>query len=79
VTACAPPEALLAALLEPLSLCAVMSATATASRCWRCRRTESHAAGDVWDYFCESMQVPAGNAWIKEAQAYEKEILKRRG
>jgi L-rhamnose isomerase len=34
--------------------------------------------GAVWDYFCQKNNVPVGNAWIKEIEKYEKEVLLNR-
>lgn len=34
--------------------------------------------GDVWNYFCESNNVPAKEDWFKEVEAYEKEVLSKR-
>jgi L-rhamnose isomerase len=34
--------------------------------------------GAVWDYFCQKNKVPVGNAWIKEVEKYEKEVLIKR-
>ena len=34
--------------------------------------------GDVWDWYCESKNVPDGTAWIKEVKAYEKDITSKR-
>jgi L-rhamnose isomerase len=34
--------------------------------------------GAVWDYYCESKGVPAGEAWLAEVKRYEKETLCKR-
>lgn len=34
--------------------------------------------GDVWNYFCESNNVPAKEDWFSEIEAYEKEVLSKR-
>ena len=34
--------------------------------------------GAVWDYYCESKGVPAGEAWLAEVKRYEKETLSKR-
>ncbi|MDO4326069.1 MAG: L-rhamnose isomerase [bacterium] len=34
--------------------------------------------GDVWNYFCESNNVPAKEDWFTEIEAYEKEVLSKR-
>ncbi|MDY5986373.1 L-rhamnose isomerase [Sporofaciens sp. SGI.106] len=35
--------------------------------------------GDVWDYFCESSQVPVRETWYDEVKKYEEEVLVKRG
>ena len=34
--------------------------------------------GAVWDYYCESQGVPAGEHWLAEVKSYEKNILSKR-
>lgn len=34
--------------------------------------------GDVWNYFCEKNNVPAGHAYISAIQNYEKNVLSKR-
>jgi L-rhamnose isomerase len=34
--------------------------------------------GAVWDFYCESKNVPVGEKWLTEVKRYEKEILSRR-
>ena len=34
--------------------------------------------GAVWDYYCETSGVPAGDAWLKEVKEYEGRVLSRR-
>ena len=34
--------------------------------------------GAVWDYYCESRGVPAGEHWLTEVKRYEKNVLSRR-
>ena len=36
-------------------------------------------SGAVWDYFCESNDVPVGDAWLTEVRKYEQEVLFKRG
>ena len=40
---------------------------------------KTYPFGDVWDYFCQINQVPVKEQWFKEAEAYEKEVLSKRG
>jgi len=35
-------------------------------------------AGAVWDYFCESSNVPVGEAWLTEVKRHETEVLSKR-
>jgi L-rhamnose isomerase len=35
--------------------------------------------GAVWDYYCTKMETPAGESWIDETRAYEKDVLSKRG
>jgi L-rhamnose isomerase len=32
----------------------------------------------VWDYYCETKNVPAGRAWLSEVKSYEKDVLTKR-
>jgi L-rhamnose isomerase len=34
--------------------------------------------GPVWDFYCQKMGVPVGNAWLAEIQQYEKDVLSKR-
>lgn len=34
--------------------------------------------GAVWDYYCESKNVPIGEKWLAEVKRYEKEVLSKR-
>jgi L-rhamnose isomerase len=35
-------------------------------------------AGAVWDYYCETQGVPAGDSWIQEIKRYERDVLAKR-
>jgi len=35
--------------------------------------------GAVWDYYCTKMETPAGESWLDETRAYEKDVLSKRG
>lgn len=39
---------------------------------------KSKPFGAVWDYFCETQNVPVGEKYIEEVQAYEKNVLSQR-
>ena len=45
------------------------------------RQEEARALpwGAVWDQFCETRGVPAGDAWLEDVRTYEKNVLSRRG
>ena len=32
-------------------------------------------AGAVWDYYCQKMDVPVGEAWLAEVKSYERTVL----
>lgn len=34
--------------------------------------------GAVWDFYCQSKNVPAGEAWLTEVKQYEKTVLSKR-
>ncbi len=34
--------------------------------------------GQVWDYYCQKSNVPAGTAWLDEVKKYEKDVLSKR-
>lgn len=34
--------------------------------------------GAIWDYYCHSKNVPAGNAWMAEVKRYEAQVLSKR-
>jgi len=33
----------------------------------------------VWDYYCETEEVPVGERWLAEVQRHERDVLSRRG
>ena len=35
-------------------------------------------AGAVWDYYCQKMDVPVGDAWLADVKRYEKDVLSKR-
>jgi L-rhamnose isomerase len=35
-------------------------------------------SGAVWDYYCESRDVPVGEQWLAEVKRYEKDVLSNR-
>jgi L-rhamnose isomerase len=39
---------------------------------------KTYPAGPVWDYYCETKEVPVGERWLKEVKEYENEVLSER-
>ncbi len=72
-------RALLLALLEPTAkLRAAESAgDYTARLVWQ-EEIKSLPFGAVWDFYCESREVPVGEAWLAEVKRYEKNVLSER-
>ncbi len=74
-------KALLMALLEPIdTLRQAGGRGATGPRGWPCSRSSRRCpSGAVWDYHCLKQGVPVGPDWLAEVQAYERDVLSRRG
>jgi L-rhamnose isomerase len=73
-------RALLMALLEPID--ALRRLEAEGNRTARLAMLEELKAlpsGAVWDYHCLKQGVPVGPDWLAEVQAYERDVLSRRG
>jgi L-rhamnose isomerase len=73
-------RALLMALLEPID--ALRRLEADGDRTARLAMLEELKAlpsGAVWDYHCLKQGVPVGPDWLAEVQAYERDVLSRRG
>lgn len=71
-------KALLIALLEPP---AIRAAELTGDNTTRLALQEEARAlpfGAVWDYFCESNDVPVGEAWLAEVRKHERDVLLNR-
>jgi L-rhamnose isomerase len=72
-------RALLAALLEPTArLRAAEQAGDYTTRLALMEEARTLPLGAVWDYYCLKTGVPIGENWLKEVQAYEKQVLSRR-
>jgi L-rhamnose isomerase len=72
-------RALLIALLEPVERLRAFEADGNfTSRLALQEELKTLPAGAVWDYYCESKNVPAGEAWMAEVKRYEKSVLSRR-
>ena len=72
-------KALLIALLEPVEklLRIELNGNYTA-RLAMLEELKTMPFGAVWDYYCTKMEVPAGEAWLDEVKAYDKEVLSKR-
>jgi L-rhamnose isomerase len=72
-------RALLIALLEPTEkLRAAESAGDFTTRLALQEELKSLPFGAVWDFYCESKNVPVGEKWLAKIKRYEKEVLSKR-
>jgi L-rhamnose isomerase len=72
-------RALLIALLEPTGkLRAAENAGDFTTRLALQEEIKSLPFGAVWDFYCESKNVPAGENWLAEVKKYERDVLSRR-
>lgn len=72
-------KALLLALLEPTAKLQQMEAAGDlTSRLALLEELKTLPFGAVWDYYCTKSNVPAGDAWLGEVKAYEKNVLGKR-
>ncbi len=72
-------RALLLALLEPTDqLRAAEAAGDYTTRLVMQEEIKSLPFGAVWDFYCESREVPVGDAWLAEVKLYEQEVLSKR-
>jgi len=72
-------KALLLALLEPTAKLQQMEAGGDlTSRLALLEELKTLPFGAVWDYYCMKSNVPAGDAWLGEVKAYEKNVLGKR-
>jgi len=39
---------------------------------------KTYPFGAIWDYYCEQMEVPVGEAWLHEVKKYEEKVLSKR-
>ena len=73
-------KALLLALLEPTAqLVSYEKEFDFTSRLAVLEELKTLPAGAVWDYFCETSNVPVGEAWLAEVRKYEQDVLFKRG
>ena len=71
-------RALLVALLEPPAIRLAEAAGDHTARLALQEEAKALPFGLVWDFYCESKSVPAGDGWLTEVRRYEKEVLSRR-
>ncbi len=72
-------KALLLALLEPTAKLRQMETTGDlTSRLALLEEFKTLPFGAIWDYYCTKSNVPAGDAWLGEVKAYEKNVLAKR-
>lgn len=73
-------KALLDALLIPHETFAAMQDNWDFTHVMALREElKTYPMGDVWDEFCRRQNVPVGTEWIAEMDAYEKDVLSKRG
>ena len=72
-------RALLIGLLEPTArLRAAEAAGDFTTRLALQEEAKSLPFGAVWDYYCETQGVPAGENWLADVKSYEQNILSKR-
>jgi L-rhamnose isomerase len=71
-------KALLIALLEPPALKEAEQSGDLTTRLALMEEAKSLPWGAVWDAYCESQNVPAGQAWLADVKHYENTVLTRR-
>jgi L-rhamnose isomerase len=72
-------KSLLSAMLEPTAtLTAYEESGKLFQRLAFMEELKSMPAGDVWNYFCMKMGVPAGHAWISDVEEYENTVTAKR-
>lgn len=72
-------KALLYALLEPTAELKKMEKKADfTDRLAMLEELKSYPFNAVWDYYCETQNVPVREAWIEEVKTYEKDVLSAR-
>ena len=71
-------RALLIALLEPPAIKTAEASGDFTTRLALLEEAKTLPYAAVWDAYCESKGVPAGEAWLAEVKRYEKEVLSKR-
>ncbi len=71
-------RALLIALLEPPAIKTAEAEGDFTARLALQEESKTLPFGAVWDFYCESQGVPAGEKWLAEVKHYEKTALNKR-
>jgi len=72
-------KALLTAMLEPSSMLAEFERSGDyTSRLAIMEELKTLPYGAVWDYYCQTNNIPVGTAWLDEVKKYEKTVLSKR-
>lgn len=72
-------KAVLIALLEPVEqLKDFERAGDYTSRLALMEESKTLPYGAVWDFYCQTANVPAGSDWLEDVKAYERDVLSKR-
>jgi len=71
-------KSLLIGLLEPPAIRRAEVAGDSTTRLALQEEAKSLPFGAIWDFYCESKGVPAGEAWLEEVRKYEKSVTGKR-
>lgn len=71
-------RALLLALLEPPAIRAAELTGDLTARLALQEESKALPFGALWDHYCETKDVPVGEAWLVEVQEYEAKVLSKR-
>ncbi|HET6249748.1 MAG TPA: L-rhamnose isomerase [Tepidisphaeraceae bacterium] len=72
-------KALLAAFLEPVELLRkAEEAGDFTARLALLEEAKTLPAGAVWDYYCQTQNVPAGHEWLEQVRSYQRNVLAKR-
>ncbi|MBO7680717.1 MAG: L-rhamnose isomerase, partial [Thermoguttaceae bacterium] len=72
-------KALLAALLDPIKDLRRMEKEGDFTyRLALMEEMKSMPLSDVWNYYCQTKDVPIGRAWIDEMRKYEESVQSKR-
>jgi L-rhamnose isomerase len=72
-------KALMHALLEPIELLQAYESEGNfTARLAVMEENKNLPAGAVWDYYCQTCEVPIGIAWLENVKRYEESVLSQR-